>query len=124
MCIRPFLPHGHGFGWEEVWEIGGFANGIVRGGKPVPRVAPPRMDRKDRLVRAKFSGELTSASVGFTTARSWKNQALSRIPCKVEKGELVSTKPLPPEATAFMINARGGGVWNDGCIDSVLVYLK
>lgn len=124
LCIRPFLPHGHGFGWEEVWEIGGFANGIVRGGKPVPRVAPPRMDRKDRLVRAKFSGELKSASVGFTTARSWKNQALSRIPCKVEKGELVSTKPLPPEATAFMINARGGGVWNDGCIDSVLVYLK
>ncbi|MBJ06760.1 MAG: hypothetical protein CMO40_06550 [Verrucomicrobiaceae bacterium] len=124
LCLRPFLPHGHGFGWEEVWEIGGFANGIVRGGEPIPRVAPPRVDRQDGLIHASFTGELRSATLGFTTARSWKNQPLSRIPCRIEQDEIISTKPLPKEATAFMINARGGGVWNDGCIDSVLIHLK
>ena len=121
LCVRPFLPHGHGFGWEEVWEIGGFANGIVNGGKPIPKIGRPRVDPKDGLVHAKFTGEIKSSVVGFTTASKWKNQVLRTIPCRIGNGEVIASKPLPEGATAFMINARAGGVWNDGCVSSVLI---
>ncbi|MFT5856407.1 MAG: lysophospholipase L1-like esterase/dienelactone hydrolase, partial [Verrucomicrobiales bacterium] len=121
LCIRPFLPHGHGFGWDEVWEIGGFADGVVNGGKPIPKIGRPRVDPKDGLVHVPITGEFKSAVVGFTKAKEWKNQALSSIPCRIEKNEIIATKPLPKGATAFMINAKAGGVWNDGCVSSVLV---
>ena len=62
--------------------------------------------------------------VGFTTAREWKNQALSAIPCRIGKNEIVAMKPLPEGATAFMITAKAGGVWNDGYVNSVLIELK
>jgi len=124
LCIRPFLPHGHGFGWEEVWEIGGFANGVVKGGTPMPTLGRPHVDPKDGLVHVKFTGDLKRAVLGFTTAGKWKNQALRTIPCNIGKDEVIASKPLPKGTTAFMINARGGGVWNDGCVDSVVVELR
>jgi dienelactone hydrolase len=124
LCIRPFLPHGHGFGWDEVWEIGGFANGVVKGGVTMPRIERPRIDLSDGLVHVKFTGELKSAVIGFTTAKEWKNQALRNIPCRIGKDEIIANKPLPKGATAFMINARAGGVWNDGCVSSILIELK
>lgn len=124
LCIRPFLPHGHGFGWEEVWEIGGFANGIVKGTAPMPRFERPRVDPHDGLVHAKFTGELKGAAVGFTTAGQWKNQALSAIACRIGKDEVIASQPIPAGTTAYMINASGGGVWGDASINSVLVVVK
>ena len=124
LCIRPFLVHGHGFGWEEVWEIGGFANGVVKGNAPMPRFERPQVDAKDGLVRAKFTGELKGAMVGFTTAGEWKNQALGTIPCTIGKGEVIATKPLPAGTTFFMINGSGAGPWGDASVNSVVVGAK
>jgi len=124
LCIRPFLPHGHGFGWEEVWEIGGFANGVVKGSTPMPMFGRPRVDPKDGLVHVKFRGPLRGAVVGFTTAREWKNQALSTIPCRIDKDEVIASKALPGGTTAFMMNGTGGESWGDACINSVLVEVK
>jgi dienelactone hydrolase len=124
LCIRPFLPHGHGFGWEEVWEIGGFANGVVKGSTPMPMFERPRVDPKDGLVHVKFRGPLRGAVVGFTTAREWKNQALSTIPCRIGKDEVIAGKPLPGGTTAFMMSGTGGESWGDACINSVLVEVK
>ncbi|MEI6674299.1 MAG: acetylxylan esterase [Verrucomicrobiota bacterium] len=125
MCIRPFLPHGHGFGWEEVWEIGGFANSVVKGSAPMPRFARPQVNPKDGLVHAKYTGEIQSAAVGFTTATTeWKNQTLPTIPCTITKDEVVASKPLPAGTTAFMINATGTGVWGGASTNSVLVMTK
>lgn len=124
LCIRPFLPHGHGFGWEEVWEIGGFANGVVKGTAPMPKFERPRIDPKDGLVHAKFSGEIKNAVVGFATTAEWKNQLLTTIPCTINKDEVIASKPLPAGTTAFMINASSGGVWGDASINSILVGVK
>ncbi|MCF7730145.1 MAG: hypothetical protein K9N23_00580 [Akkermansiaceae bacterium] len=123
LCIRPFLPHGHGFGWEDVWEIGGFANGVVKGTAPMPRFGRPQVDPKDGRGHAKFTGELKSAAVGFTTAAEWKNQTLSTIPCPLSKDEVIAGSRLPAGTTAYMIIASGSGVWGDASIDSVLVAL-
>ena len=124
LCIRPFLPHGHGFGWEEVWEIGGFANGTVKGGPPMPKFGRPQVDPRDGLVHAKFTGALRRAAVGFTTAGEWKNRTLNTIPCRIGKGEVIANRPLPKGTTAFMINGAGDAAWGDGAVNSVLVVVK
>lgn len=124
ICIRPFLIHGHGFGWEEVWEIGGFANSIVKDGPPMPRFERPRIDPQDGLVHAKVSGEIKSAAVGFTTAAEWKNPSLATIPCTIGDGEVIASRPLPAGVTAFMINASGAGVWGDASVNSPVVWLN
>ncbi|MEI8373350.1 MAG: acetylxylan esterase, partial [Planctomycetota bacterium] len=50
LCVRPFLIHGHGYGWEEAWEIYAFADSVVKGGVPMPSFERPRVDLKDGLV--------------------------------------------------------------------------
>ena len=124
MCIRPFLPHGHGFGWEEAWEIGGFANGVVKGSAPMPKFGRPRVDPKDGLVHVKFTGELNRAALGFTTADEWKNQTLNTIPCSINKDEVIAGKPLPKGTTAFMIIGNGAGIWGDASVNSMLVEVR
>ena len=124
LCIRPFLIHGHGFGWEEVWEIGGFVNGLVGGGVPMPRFGRPKVDPRDGLVHVKFRGPLRSAVVGFTTAGEWKNRALSTIPCRMGKDEVIASRPLPGGTTAFMMSGTGDAVWGGACVNSVLIVVK
>lgn len=124
LCIRPFLPHGHGFGWEEVWEIGGFANGVVKGSAPMPKFGQPRVDPKDGLVHVQFTGELNRAALGFTTAGAWKNQTLNTIPCSINKDEVIAGQPLPKGTTAFMIIGNGAGVWGDASVNSILVEIN
>lgn len=125
LCIRPFLPHGHGFGWEEVWEIGGFANGVVTGKAPMPFIENPLIGN-DGLVHAKYTGDLRRATIAYTkTVGKWpKNSALSTIPCRLVNGEVISTKPLPEGTTAYRVDARGDKVWGDGCIGTPLVWVK
>lgn len=123
LCIRPFLPHGHGFGWDEVWEIGGFAGGIVTGKTPMPSVARPSVG-PDGRVRAKFKGPIGTATVAYTTSDTWRNGILPSVACTVKEGDIISNQPLPSNAKAYMIDARGSKSWGDGSINSVLVKVK
>ena len=97
---------------------------VVKGSPPMPRFERPQVDPKDGLVHAKFTGEIKSATIGFTTAVEWKNQGLSTIPCTIGSGEVIANKPLPAGTTFFMINASGSGVWGDATINSVLASTK
>ena len=126
LCIRPFLPHGHGFGWEEVWEIGGFANGVVGGQMPMPNFEEPYVDAKDGLVHAKYSGPVRNAAIAYTNkSGKWgKNGALPTIPCRLADGEAIATKPLPPGTTAYRVDARGDGRWGDARTGTPLVWLE
>jgi dienelactone hydrolase len=124
LCIRPFLPHGHGFGWDEVWEIGGFANGVVTGTAVMPRFEIPQVDPKDGLVHVKFSGELKSAVVGFSTGTEWKNQILPTIPLNLGRGEAIAAKPLPAGTTFFTVAGSAAGAWGDASINSLIIEVK
>ena len=122
LCIRPWLPHGHGFGWEEVWEITAFANSIAKTDAAMAKIEPPQIDPTDGLVHAKCTGDIKNAVVGFTTATGeWKNQALSSIPCSIGKGEVIATQKLPENTSAFIINANDN---RDACVNSVLTVVK
>jgi dienelactone hydrolase len=126
LCIRGFLPHGHGFGWDEVWEIGGFANGVVTGKAPMPNFDMPYVDPKDGLVHAKYRGPIRNAAIAFTNKQGkWgKNGALPTIPCRLANDEVIATKALPAGTTAYRVDANGDGAWRDASVDTPLVWLK
>ncbi len=122
LCIRPWLIHGHGFGWEEAWEIYAFADSVVKGGPPMPRLGRPQVNPKDGLVHAKATNDLKNAALSFTTAGgAWKDRKWANIPCTLGKDEVVSSKPLPADATAFVIN---GNDKRDGCVNSEVIVVK
>jgi dienelactone hydrolase len=122
LCIRPWLIHGHGFGWEEAWEIYAFADSVVKGGPPKPRLGRPQVNPKDGLVHAKATNDLKNAALSFTTGGgAWKDRKWANIPCTLGKDEVVSTKPLPADATAYVIN---GNDKRDGCVNSEVIVVK
>lgn len=105
LCIRSWLIHGHGYGWEEAWEIYNFADSIVKGGKPLPVVGKPAADSATGLVHVKCTGEIVSATLYHTSAGgTWKSRRWGNMPCDVGKGEVVSRNRLPEGTKAYFVN--------------------
>ena len=106
MCVRPWMIHGHGNGWDDACEIYDFANNVVKGGKPLPRLGRPRIDPRTRIVQTKYgaSRDFTEAWVYYTTAGGrLKDRKWQFIRCKIGERELVATTPLPEGTKAFLV---------------------
>ncbi len=125
LCLRPFLAHGHGNGWEDAPEIYDFANNIVKGGPALPKVERPAPDTGGGIVRAKYTGEFSEAWVYFTTGGGlWKDRKWQFIQCNLDKGELVSRSPIPATTTAYLIygfRTVGGGRNNHASSEVVVI---
>jgi dienelactone hydrolase len=124
LCLRPFLAHGHGNGWEDAPEIWDFANHIVKAGPALPKIERPE-GNSGAVVRAKYSGEFSEAWVYCTTSGGlWKDRKWNFIQCNLEKGELVSRNAIPAETTAFLIygfRTVGGGRNNHAASEVVVI---
>ena len=124
VLLRGFLPHGHGFGWDECWEIGGFAKGVLTGKAAIARIEQPRIDPKDGLVHAKVVGTMNGAKILYMKGDKWKNGGLPSIPARIVGGEVVASKPLPGNAKYFMVQGAAGGPWGGAPSCSPLVKVK
>ena len=104
LCLRPFLAHGHGNGWEDASEIYTFADNVVKGGPPLPKLERPEFNPANGIARTKYKGDFTEAWVYFTTSGGlWKDRKWNFIQCNVSENELVARQRLPPGTTAFLI---------------------
>ena len=106
LSIRPWMIHGHGNGWNDPVEIYAFADSVVKGGKPLPKLGRPKVDPRSGKVYVKYgaSRDFTEAWVYYTTAGGrWKGRKWNFIQCKIGKDTLVSNKPLPKAAKAFLV---------------------
>ncbi len=125
LCMRPWMIHAHGNGWQDAPEIWAFANSIVKEGPPLPKLETPTTDPKTGLVRTKYVGEFNQAWIYFTTSDGiWKSRKWNFIQCKIGDDELVSQKPLPDGTTAFMVYVfrdLGGGRSNHAASDLILL---
>jgi hypothetical protein len=121
--LRPFLAHGHGNGWEDAGEVYTFADNIVKGGPPLPKLERPVVDPKNGVVHTKYQGDFTEAWVYFTTSGGqWKDRKWNFIQCNVSEKELVSRQPLPQGTTAFLVyvfKSVGGGRSNHAASELV-----
>lgn len=127
LCLRPFLAHGHGNGWEDAPEIYDFANSVVGGGPALPKVERPEPSAPGGVVSAKYTGEFSEAWVYFTTGGGLlKDRKWGFIQCNLDKakGELVSRTPIPANTTAFLIygfRTVGGGRNNHAASEVVVI---
>ena len=106
LCIRPWMIHGHGSGWNDAREISAFADSIVKDGPTLPKLEKPAVNPDTRVVRTKYSGKkkFTEAWMYFTTAKgAFKSRKWHFIQCTIGEKELVSKKALPKNATAFLV---------------------
>ena len=124
LCLRPFLVHGHGNGWEDAPEICAFADHVVKAGPPLPKIERPEGSPGGN-VHAKYTGDFTEAWVYFTAGGGlWKDRKWQFIQCNLAKGELVSRQGIPAGTTAYFIygfRAVNGGRNNHAASDLVVV---
>ena len=126
MCLRPFLAHGHGNGWEDAPEIYTFADNVVKGGPALPKLGKPEAAPDTGIVRVKYTTGFSEAWVYFTTSGAlWKDRKWAFIKCNLADGELVSQQRIPQATTAYFVygfKSEGGGRSNHAA--SELVILK
>ncbi|MBT6849805.1 MAG: prolyl oligopeptidase family serine peptidase, partial [Opitutae bacterium] len=128
LCMRPWMIHGHGNGWNDAPEIGQFADSIVKGGPPLPKLHRPETKPDTRIVHTKYegNGKFTEAWIYYTTSSGkWKSRKWNFIQCSIGDKELVSQKALPRAATAFLVYVfRDKGGYRDNHVASHLVEFK
>jgi dienelactone hydrolase len=124
MCLRPFLAHGHGNGWEDAPEIVTFADSIVKGGPPLPKLERPEINPATGMVHTKYKGEFTEAWIYCTTSGGpWKDRKWNFIQCNLAKAELISQARLPQGTTAYFVygfRTQGGGRNNHAASELVV----
>ena len=105
LCMRPWMIHAHGNGWNDAVEIRDFANRIVRDGPPLPKLERPETHPYTGLVHTKYTGkDITEAWIYLTKSKGpWKGRKWHFIQCDIGEKELVAQKPLPEGTTAFMV---------------------
>ncbi|MBT3468867.1 MAG: prolyl oligopeptidase family serine peptidase, partial [Opitutae bacterium] len=125
LCMRPWMIHGHGNGWNDAPEIGQFADSIVKGAPSLPKLHRPETKPDSRIVHTKYEGKdkFTEAWIYYTTSGGkWKSRKWNFIRCSIGDKELVSQKPLPKEVAAFMVYVfRDRGGYRDNHAASELV---
>ena len=128
LCMRPWMIHAHGNGWNDAPEIGQFADSIVKGGPALPKLHRPDIKPGSRIVHTKYEGKgkFTEAWIYFTNSGGkWKNRKWHFIQCSIKDSELVSQKSLPKDATAFMVYVfRDRGGYRDNHAASDLVEIE
>ncbi len=126
LCIRPWMIHAHGSGWNDACEIYAFADSIVKDGPALPKFERPQTNPKTGMVHTKYTGDITEAWVYLTkSGGTWKSRKWQFIQCTLGKGELVARKRLPEGTTGFLVygfKVTGGQRSNH--VSSELVILK
>jgi dienelactone hydrolase len=108
VALLPGMKHSHAAGWNPP-DSYAFAESIVRDGRPWCRQTAAT--RKDGAVRVSFASAkpldratlISTSDTGVTGSRKW-----AESPAQLEKrgDEWVVTSPLPPGATAWIVNVR------------------
>ena len=127
LCMRPWMIHAHGNGWNDAPEITQFADSIVKDGPALPKLSKPVIHAATRTVRTAYQGkgQFTEAWIYYTNSKGrWKQRKWHFIQCNIGEKELVSQKPLPKEATGCLVYVfRDRGGYRDNHTASDLLLL-
>ena len=99
ICVRVRMAHGHGGPGENPEEIHAFANAILRGGDPPPRVREQGLDGQRAWARFESRVPVVRAELNYTRDRGpWKDREWLTVPATLR--EEASTGGAPPTAEA------------------------
>jgi dienelactone hydrolase len=127
LCIRPWMIHAHGSGWDDAGEIYAFADSVVRGSTALPSLKKPTIDPDTGKVRVTRTGELSEIWLYYTSSKSaWKGRKWHFIRLTADKDAATTDKPLPNSATAYLVYGFRGhpGGYRDNHVATKLVVVK
>lgn len=104
LCVRLRMPHGHGDAGEGPKEIFSFADSILRGGAPLPRLL--EQGRQGTQVWAAFQSprKLLKAELNITRdLGKWPARKWEALPAQVDAAGRV-TAALPEGVTVYYLN--------------------
>jgi dienelactone hydrolase len=104
LSVRLRMPHGHGPAGESPKEIAVFADSILRGGKPLPRVVSQQIQDRQVTVAFESTVPVVKAELNFTsdTTSPWPDRPWTAIPATLQGN--VATATLPAEAKLYYMN--------------------
>lgn len=114
LCIRLRMPHGHGGPGENPEEIRVFADSIVKGGAPLPRVTS--WGRDGAKVWATYESQVPVVKAELLVTKDltkWQERNWETLPATVEPGGRVTAR-LPEGATVWYLNIED----ERGCVVS------
>lgn len=101
LSIRVGMPHGHGDSSEKTAEIAAFADAILKGGQPLPRITSVAPG----IVTFSSATRIVSATLNFTTsAGPWDKRQWQTIPAKLDPTAGTVTAAIPPATRQYYFN--------------------
>lgn len=114
LVLLPALPHNQQTG-STLREVGVFADSVVRGGRPLPRITSAL--REDRLLTVRCHGQVESAELWWTgDAGPWPERNWRSLPAEVRPDAI--TVHIPAEATFAFLNLKD----DRGCTVSTDIF--
>ena len=104
LCIRLRMPHGHGAAGEAPKEIHVFADSILKGGDPLPRITGQGRNGTQAWATFESAHPLKKAELNVTkdTDPKWPERKWEALPAQVEAGRV--TAILPEGVTVYYLN--------------------
>ena len=114
LCIRVEMPHNHIDGWLPA-EIGIFADSLLRGGAPLPRLKRHGVD--GQLLWAEFESvrPILAAEINYTRANGqWQDRKFNRLSALLDSASGRVEAVIPNNTSVCYLN-----VFDDrGCVSS------
>ena len=105
LCLRIRMPHGHGPAGENPDEIHHFANQILRGEKPLPRITEQGQSATEAWARFESAVPLTKAELSFTRdSGRWQDRKWDQVPAHIDTAQGRVTAAIPADAKVFYLN--------------------
>ena len=99
LAIRVRMPHGHGGAGEHPEELRVFADALLRGGKPLPKIVEQSKDS----VTWQSESPIKRVEFNYTRAKGyWTDRFWNTVPAKIEGGR--ATIKLPKATTVGFFN--------------------
>lgn len=105
LCLRVRMPHGHGGAGENPEEIHVFADHLLKGGPPLPRVSA--QGRDGHAVWAEWAPEtpVLRAELNYTRdSGKWQDRNWETLPAELDQASRRATGTIPDGATVCYLN--------------------
>jgi len=105
LAIRLRMPHGHGGAGENPEEIHAFANHVLRGAPPLPRITAQGREANVLWATHDLSTPVASAELLYTKAiGKWQDREWFSMPARYDATAQRAEAALPEEATVAYLN--------------------
>jgi hypothetical protein len=105
VCLRVRMPHGHGGAGENPEEIRVFADGLLKKGAPLARIAKQGADGTTAWATYESAAAIAKAEMTYTKETGpWQKRKWETAPATVDAAARRVSAEIPEGATVYYLN--------------------